>query len=78
MSCPPQGQQRLVAGINAGWARDLTVPLDFPEPGSYPVKLYRDSTGSREITVEELTLETTEGLRIVMQTNGGFAVVFSK
>ncbi|MHC4477101.1 MAG: glycoside hydrolase family 97 C-terminal domain-containing protein [Planctomycetota bacterium] len=55
-----------------------TVPLGFLKPGSYPVKLYRDSTDGKEMTVEELTVKATERLKITMQKNGGFAVRFSQ
>jgi hypothetical protein len=42
------------------------------------VTLYRDSVDTREATFDELTVKTTEGLRIAMRNNGGFVVRFSE
>ena len=71
-----KGREWFVAGISAQGPRELTVPLDFIEPGTYSVKLYRDSADGKEIAVEQLTVKTTEGLKIPMAANGGFAVRF--
>ncbi|MHC4648875.1 MAG: glycoside hydrolase family 97 catalytic domain-containing protein, partial [Planctomycetota bacterium] len=73
-----EGGDWFVAGINAGEARELTVSLEFLKQGAYSVRLYRDGANGKEMAVEELSIETTEGLRIVMEANGGFGVRFSQ
>ena len=65
-----------VAGINAGKARTLCIDLDFIKPGTYSVKLYKDAESGNKIAVEQLTVKTSDGLKISMPPNGGFAVMF--
>ena len=65
-----------VTAISADKKRQLHVPLDFLKPGGYSVKLYKDSPDSKKITVEELSINTAEGLRINIESNGGLAVKF--
>ena len=71
-----KGNDWFVAGINAGKARTLLIDLDFIKPGTYPVKLYKDAKTSSEIAVEQLNVKTSDGLKITMRQNGGFAVMF--
>ena len=63
-------------GSNAGEARTLLIDLDFIKPGTYSVKLYKDAKSSNDITVEQLTVKTSDGLKVSMLPNGGFAVMF--
>jgi len=58
--------------------RQLTVPLGFLGPGAYSVKLYKDSTEGDVTVVEDMAIDTTEGLKIPLPTGGGFAVKVSR
>lgn len=72
-----KGNDWFVAGINTGKARTLLIDLDFIKPGTYPVRLYKDAKTSSEIAVEQLNVKTSDGLKITMRQNGGFAVMFT-
>ncbi len=67
-----KGNDWYIAGICGEEGRNVTVPLDFLEPGTYDVALYRDAAQGREIAVEKVTLHTTTPLEIALPPGGGF------
>jgi alpha-glucosidase len=69
-----KGNDWYIAGIIAGAATTITVPLDFLKPGTYAVDLYRDSTGvARPLVVQQVTINPATPVTIAVNTNGGFA-----
>jgi hypothetical protein len=67
-----------VAAINADEPRTIHAALDFLTPGIYHATLYRDSATGKEMTVEEITVDTREALQVATPAGGGFAVRFSQ
>jgi len=73
-----KGEDWYVAGINAATPRDLAIPLDFLENGAYSVAIYRDGADGRKMVVENVQVNSRDGVKIHLPANGGFAVKFAK
>jgi alpha-glucosidase len=68
-----KGDDWYVGGIIAGAAKAMTVPLDFIKAGSYPVEVYKDSTGNAHvISKQTMTIQSSTPLSIQVSANGGF------
>jgi alpha-glucosidase len=69
-----KGNDWYVAGIFAGSAKTVTVPLSFLKPGSYTVDLYKDSTGGTKYTMakQTITINPSTPLSVWIKDNGGF------
>ncbi len=61
-----KGEDWWLVGINAGTAREVSIPLDFLKPGTYHTKLYHDGPASRKV-----------GLDVSVQNCGGVNGVLS-
>jgi alpha-glucosidase len=73
-----KGSDWFVAAINADEPRTIHAALDFLTPGIYHATLYRDSITGKEMTIEEITVDTREALQVATAAGGGFAVRFSQ
>ncbi len=68
-----KGNDWYVAGIIAGAAKNIAVPLDFIKAGSYAVDLYKDSSGSaRAMAKQTTTVQSGTPLTVSLNANGGF------
>ena len=73
-----KGSAWYVAGINEATPRDLLIPLDFLKRGAWSVALYRDGADGRKLVVENIQVNSRDGMKIHLPPNGGFAVKFAK
>ncbi|MHC4119286.1 MAG: glycoside hydrolase family 97 C-terminal domain-containing protein [Planctomycetota bacterium] len=73
-----KGNDWFVAGINAAEPRRTDVPLDFLEPGTYGVKLYKDNINGDALIVEDKMIDIAKGLTTSMPSSGGLAFKVSR
>ena len=72
-----KGQKWAVGAINAGAAREVTIPLDFLG-GKYPsLMLCEDNKTDlrNQCTIRTLSIENKKSLRFEMAENGGFIAI---
>ena len=69
-----KGNDWYVAGIFAGAAQTVNIPISFLKTGSYTVDLYKDSTGGTKYTMtkQTITINTSTPLSVWIKANGGF------
>ena len=69
-----KGNDWFLAGIFAGAAQTVSVPISFLKAGSYTVDLYKDSTGGTKYTMakQTITVNPSTPLSVWIKTNGGF------
>jgi alpha-glucosidase len=69
-----KGNDWYLAGIFAGSAKTVTVPISFLNAGSYTVDLYKDSTGGTKYTMakQSVTINPSTPLSVWIKDNGGF------
>jgi hypothetical protein len=69
-----KGNDWFLAGIFAGAAQTVSVPLSFLKAGSYTVDLYKDSTAGTKYTMtkQTVTIDPSTPLSVWVKANGGF------
>jgi alpha-glucosidase len=72
-----KGNDWFLAAINAEKPQDITIPLDFLKKGTYSVKPYCDDDSAKDITVKDVTLDTSKPFVISLPPNGGFCTKVS-
>ncbi|MDP6546944.1 MAG: glycoside hydrolase family 97 N-terminal domain-containing protein [Phycisphaerae bacterium] len=75
-----KGRKWYLAGINAGKARMVKIPMDFLSNGKYKATIYRDGKAGAtptetEVLVESIHVDKTTIHELQMQADGGFGIV---
>ncbi|MDP6636264.1 MAG: glycoside hydrolase family 97 catalytic domain-containing protein [Phycisphaerae bacterium] len=75
-----KGRKWYLAGINAGKARTVRIPMDFLSNGEYKAAIYRDGKAGAtptetEVLVETVNVDKTTVHELQMQADGGFGIV---
>ncbi len=70
------GKDWYIGVMNDWTARDLVLPLDFLEAGTYSVVMYEDGVNAalngRDYRTREIKLKKGESLKIHLAPGGGF------
>ena len=75
-----KGRKWFVAGINAGKARTVRVPMSFLSDGKYSATVYKDGKAGEtptetEVLVETVIVDKSVMMGLQMQADGGFGIV---